>query len=167
MHIQLWVHTLESTFKYRRYKIHSHFYLFLSRFFPFDQQTCNIEIGSWSYDETTMVLKLKENAAESTSYDTNTAWELVDFSARESNTTFGDSKMIFRTLIFHMEIRRYWRIHFFYMLIPILLIQLLALMQFLLPCDAAEKVGKHVWQKKCSYNFNLAVPFSSLRLWSS
>ena len=87
-----------------------------------------------------MTLRLTEGAAEAFHYDKNTAWELIDFQANNESISFGGSDAVYDRLVFHLEIRRYPTIHFFYMLIPILLIQVLALMQFLLPCDAIEKV---------------------------
>jgi hypothetical protein len=118
-------------------------YAFLGRFFPFDEQSCDIELGSWSYDADSMDLRLKTGvAAEYSDYDDNTGWQLISFTAKEQNKSFSSEVTHYKTAVFKMVIRRYWTIHFFYMLIPILLIQLLSIMQFLLPCDSVEKVSR-------------------------
>ena len=46
----------------------------------------------------------------------------------------------FPTNVFQLVIRRHWVMHFMYILVPILLIRVMAIVQFLLPCDSGENV---------------------------
>ena len=49
-----------------------------STWYPFDDQTCDIKIGSWVYNGLKVNLKLMApEEADTSSYITNTEWDLV------------------------------------------------------------------------------------------
>ena len=49
-----------------------------STWYPFDDQTCDIKIGSWVYNGLKVNLKLMEpEEADTSSYIINTEWDLV------------------------------------------------------------------------------------------
>ena len=43
--------------------------------------------------------------------------------------------------LLQVKLSRFWVIHLYYMIMPIVFIQFLSVMQFLLPCDSGEKVS--------------------------
>ena len=44
--------------------------------FPFDQQICELKFGSWTYDESTVILKNKSSHGQLDSYIKNGEWFL-------------------------------------------------------------------------------------------
>ncbi|KAK7912410.1 hypothetical protein WMY93_012621 [Mugilogobius chulae] len=93
------------------------------RWFPFDEQRCELKFGSWSYDGWAIDLKMLE--ADISGYTSNGEWDLVAY----PDITY-TVVMRRRTLYYGLNL-----------LLPCILISTLALLVFLLPADSGEKIS--------------------------
>ncbi|XP_076465789.1 uncharacterized protein LOC143297366 [Babylonia areolata] len=110
--------------------------------FPFDTQACNLSFGSWAYHELEINLTEAEEAVDLSSYATNGQWEVLSFTVLRINPEFFGTH--FPQLIFTLALRRRHMFYILSLLFPCALIQLMASLAFLLPCDTNEKVGLEI-----------------------
>ncbi|BHF64788.1 Neuronal acetylcholine receptor subunit [Sparganum proliferum] len=132
------------------------------RYFPFDQQTCQIKLGSWTYNRKQVDLQFYSNrtSLDLSNYVTSGGWDIVDCPAnldeqpvpneerQEGEMEFG-GKVRYgtisirprgRQMTFHIVLRRKPLFYTTNMIIPCVLIALLSTCVFYLPTDAGEKI---------------------------
>ena len=108
------------------------------KYYPFDEQTCEVKVTSWSYDISRLDMTLESYSADTSRFAYNTGWGLVSFSA--AKTTQQDrSGRIYPCVIYSMKIRRRPIMPIFYLILPNILINVTAIMSFILPCDSSER----------------------------
>ena len=80
-------------------------------------------------------------AADTSSYFENSEWILVNMTATHNLVEYGCCPdKIYPDVTFKVTIRRRWLLPFLYLLFPNILVNLICLMQFFLPCDSSEKI---------------------------
>ena len=57
-------------------------------FFPFDEQTCFLTFGSWTYNSQHLDLALKNNTADLQKYTRNGQWTLVSVNATKNTVKY-------------------------------------------------------------------------------
>lgn len=57
------------------------------KLWPFDEQTCEIKIGSWTFSALQLDLKISDKAVE-TNYYHSIEWELISTSAERHETIY-------------------------------------------------------------------------------
>lgn len=104
-------------------------------YFPFDKQTCEIQIMAWDY--TTSVLKIKPSKATAnlTYYSENGAWELVSTETRSEYLSY------YSVVVFSLNLKRRPMYFVIYLLIPVFTMLFLNTLVFILPSDSGERVG--------------------------
>ncbi|KAL8566509.1 hypothetical protein ACOMHN_012327 [Nucella lapillus] len=110
--------------------------------FPFDTQTCNLTFGSWAYHGLELNLTSSEHAVDLSSYVTHGEWEVLSFTAVRIEPYF--SGLPYPQVVFTLVLRRRHLFYIFSMMFPCALIQLMASLAFLLPCETNEKVGLEI-----------------------
>ncbi|VDL91200.1 unnamed protein product [Schistocephalus solidus] len=132
------------------------------RYFPFDQQTCQIKLGSWTYNSKQVDLQFYSNrtSLDLSNYVTSGGWDIVDCPAnldvqpvpseerQEGEVEFGgkvrygtiSNRPRGRQMTFHIVLRRKPLFYTTNMIIPCVLIALLSTCVFYLPTDAGEKI---------------------------
>ena len=108
------------------------------KYYPFDEQTCEIIFSSWSYDVTKLDMTLESYSADSSRFAYNTGWGLVRFEASK-NTQQGRNGLTYPAVTYEIRIRRRPIMPVFYLVLPNLLINITAIMSFILPCDSSER----------------------------
>ncbi|KAI0220407.1 Neuronal acetylcholine receptor subunit alpha-2 [Lamellibrachia satsuma] len=111
--------------------------------YPFDQQTCVLKFGSWAFDQSVLDLDTTTaiDPADTSSYLVNSEWQLVSVTAKRQATEYGCCPDVhYIDVTFALTIRRRWLLPFFYLLFPNMLVNIICLMQFFLPCDSSEKI---------------------------
>lgn len=148
-----------------------------TEFFPFDDQICFLEFGSWVYDRTQLDIQILErydgkDPFTQDSFSENGEWEIV---ANRTRKVLRGRNSIYPTIIFELHLRR--RVLYFvyniivpcimlsvilqiilaYPLIPLSL-QVLTMVQFVLPCESCEKItlGLTVLLAYSVFSFNIA-----------
>lgn len=110
------------------------------RWFPFDEQRCELRFGSWTYDGNALELKMKDTEIES--YTPSGEWDLVELPG-EKKVTFYQCcpDTPYQDITYTAVLRRRALFYGLNLLLPGVLISTLALMVFLLPADSGEKIS--------------------------
>lgn len=108
---------------------------FDTRYFPFDEQTCDMKIMAWDYSVQEVLMYPQRPTIELNYYSENGAWELL------STETRAETLSSYSVVVFSVKLRR--RALFFVtnLLIPVFTMLLLNTLVFVLPSDSGERVG--------------------------
>jgi len=96
------------------------------RFFPFDQQTCVLTFGTWTYDESKIIYLVNESSATEEHYQSSSAWSLINFTMeayREKYTYFSRPFVNVKATI---VIKRKYAYHLFHLVLPTLIINFIS-----------------------------------------
>ncbi|GMT00172.1 hypothetical protein PENTCL1PPCAC_22346, partial [Pristionchus entomophagus] len=115
-------------------------------YFPFDDQTCFLEFGSWTYHGSLIDLRFTEDNAKDaidlSTYMNNGEWRLMSTPAVRSVINSTRTKRLYPVLTFYLNLRRRTLFYLFNIVLPSLLISIMTLMGFCLPAhDMSEKIG--------------------------
>ncbi|VDD88391.1 unnamed protein product [Enterobius vermicularis] len=102
-------------------------------FFPFDEQQCHMNFGSWTYNENEIKLDFVEGAyMDISEYRTSSIWDLIDAPASlVKNKSWIEYQII---------IRRKTLFYTVMLIIPTVLMAFLSVVVFYLPTDSREKI---------------------------
>ncbi|KAM9366746.1 neuronal acetylcholine receptor subunit alpha-7-like [Symphorus nematophorus] len=109
------------------------------RWFPFDEQRCDLKFGSWTYDGWSLDLKMLP--ADISGYIPNGEWDLVEVPGRKNERFYPCCPEPYPDVTFTVVMRRRTLYYGLNLLIPCVLISTLALLVFLLPADSGEKIS--------------------------
>ncbi|XP_008550877.2 acetylcholine receptor subunit beta-like 1 [Microplitis demolitor] len=109
-------------------------------YFPFDQQTCVMKFGSWTFngDQVSLALYNNKNFVDLSDYWKSGTWDIISVPAY-LNVYKGD----FPTetdITFYIIIRRKTLFYTVNLILPTVLISFLCVLVFYLPAEAGEKV---------------------------
>ena len=125
------------------YKIlHSYCLIDISEF-PFDTQKCKIMIGSWSYDESTLDLRIyaEDKGMDLSLYEKNVVWELKSTHAQRHTERYSCCPWLFVDLTYTLEFRRIPLYYLMTLVYPTMLLSFLSCVSFLFPADSGERVS--------------------------
>ncbi|VDD74036.1 unnamed protein product [Mesocestoides corti] len=100
------------------------------RFFPFDQQTCHMDLGSWTYTNNQIKFYNNQTTIDLSDYVANGGWDFLEASNRP----------ISARVTFKIVLRRKPLFYITNLIIPCILIVLLSVCVFYLPTNAGEKI---------------------------
>uniref|UniRef100_A0A1I8IAX4 Neur_chan_LBD domain-containing protein n=1 Tax=Macrostomum lignano TaxID=282301 RepID=A0A1I8IAX4_9PLAT len=108
------------------------------RYFPFDQQECEMKFGSWTFDATQVMLD-GPGVADMNSYWKSGSWDIIDCPGNVTKIEkVGQAPQTM--MIYTITIRRKTLFYTVNLIIPCVLISLLSVCVFYLPADAGEKM---------------------------
>lgn len=112
-------------------------------YFPFDQQTCEMIFGSWTYTGNAVSLKFYKNRnyVELSDYWKSGTWDIVEVPA--CLQSFNGSKWGTPTeslITYYITIRRKTLFYTVNLILPTVLISFLCILVFYLPAEAGEKI---------------------------
>ena len=112
------------------------------QYFPFDQQTCEMKFGSWTFKGEQLKFKfyLEMDFVDPTDYLKSGTWDIIDFPGeikRINDTESDDYKYL---IIFKFILRRKTLFYTVNLIIPCVLISFVSICVFALPADAGEKI---------------------------
>ncbi|KAL5006059.1 hypothetical protein ScPMuIL_017217 [Solemya velum] len=108
-------------------------------FFPFDTQDCEIELTSWAYSKSELILEHLGTAVNLEDLRENGEWEIV--SSRVLKHELTEPHETFTQLDFHLTLRRRPSFYVLHTILPVVLSSYLSMTVFLLPADSGEKVS--------------------------
>ena len=111
------------------------------RYFPFDEQVCELIFASWTFDLLRLNLDINSEEGDSTNYIKNGEWHLVKLTASRRIKKYSCCVEVYPEIIYTLTIRRRPLFYVFNMVFPCLLITLVAFLGFYLPPDCSEKVS--------------------------
>ena len=112
------------------------------KYFPFDQQICEMIFGSWAYTSKELILDYFENMrhVDLSDYVTSGTWDIIDGPASieyYNDTTRNKTKV---QMIYRIKMRRKSLFYTVNLIIPTVLMSFLSVGVFYLPTDDGEKI---------------------------
>ncbi|KAH7637673.1 Acetylcholine receptor subunit alpha-like 1 [Dermatophagoides farinae] len=119
-------------------------------YFPFDEQTCFMKFGSWTYDGYTIDLRhiheknddpVVEMGMDLSSFYLSVEWDLMAVPARRKVIFYSCCDTPYIDITFNLTLRRKTLFYTFNLIIPCVAISCLSILVFYLPSDSGEKVS--------------------------
>ena len=110
-------------------------------FFPFDEQTCLLTFGSWTYSSEYLDLALKSNTADLQKYTRNGQWTLVSVNATKNVVHYSCCEYPFVDITFTVHIRRRPLFYVQNLILPCILLATLTVFSFSLPPGSGERIA--------------------------
>ena len=105
--------------------------------FPFDDQTCEIKIGSWVYNGFKLNLRLQSDEADTSSIVTNPEWILVSAPAKRNEVYYECCPEPYQDITYSIHLRRRVSKYWSTVIIPQYLIALICLCAGFIPLTAS------------------------------
>ncbi|XP_022783554.1 neuronal acetylcholine receptor subunit alpha-3-like isoform X2 [Stylophora pistillata] len=110
------------------------------KFFPFDDQKCDLHFGSWTYDGLRVDLLNASNSVDLASYMSSGEFEMVEAPVKRIIVKYSCCPEPYPNVIFTLHIRRKVLFYFNNLIVPCFLITAFALLTFVLPPNTGERV---------------------------
>lgn len=109
-------------------------------YFPFDQQTCIMKFGSWTFtgDQVSLSLYNNKDYVDLSDYWKSGTWDIIEVPAYLN--VHNDSIPTETDITFYITIRRKTLFYTVNLILPTVLISFLCVLVFYLPAEAGEKV---------------------------
>ncbi|CCD68494.1 AcetylCholine Receptor [Caenorhabditis elegans] len=117
--------------------------------FPFDDQVCEMKFGSWTFHGYAIDLQIDDDTNGTQSMDLSTylvngEWQVISTNAKRVVSYYKCCPEPYPTVNYYLHIRRRTLYYGFNLIIPSLLISLMAILGFMFPPDAGEKITLEV-----------------------
>ncbi|XP_055874412.1 neuronal acetylcholine receptor subunit alpha-10-like isoform X3 [Biomphalaria glabrata] len=109
-------------------------------YFPFDDQTCELKFGSWTYDGFQVDITNRSSTVDLQNYVFSGEWELMDVRIRRTEAYYNCCMEPYPDVRFTIVIRRKTLYYLFNIIFPCLWLTILSLLGFWLPPDSGEKI---------------------------
>lgn len=109
--------------------------------FPFDVQTCSLTFGSWACNGLELDVTSKSNIADISAVVENAEWEIVESPIARHEIIYGCCPEPYPDITIYINLRRKPTHYIINIIIPSILITCVAVLGFILPVDAGEKIG--------------------------
>lgn len=106
------------------------------KYFPFDEQQCEMRFGSWTFDALQVRLKQEKPMVNLEDYLPSGTWDIIEVPGKEVD--FLDANRM--ELVYTFKIRRKTLFYTVNLIIPTVLISFLSIFVFYLPTDEGEKM---------------------------
>ncbi|RWS24734.1 Acetylcholine receptor subunit alpha-like 1 [Leptotrombidium deliense] len=119
-------------------------------FFPFDQQTCILKFGTWSYDGLQIDLKHKNQDGDSpdiplgidlSQFQLSVEWDVMNVPAKRREKFYTCCPNPYLDITFNITIRRKTLFYTVNLILPCVTISAMSMVVFYLPSDSGEKVS--------------------------
>ncbi|XP_028438687.1 neuronal acetylcholine receptor subunit alpha-2 [Perca flavescens] len=109
-------------------------------FFPFDQQSCKMKFGSWTYDRAKIDLISMASDVDQMDYWESGEWVIVNAVGKYNTKKYECCTEIYSDITYYFIIRRLPLFYTINLIIPCLLISCLTVLVFYLPSQCGEKI---------------------------
>ena len=109
-------------------------------FFPFDQQTCYMKFGSWTFEIKDLDIFSDDSPLYSNQYVKSAEWDLIDASKRRNIEYYACCEFPFSDVTLEFSFRRKPLYYIFNLILPCLIIMCMALLGFFLPPESGERI---------------------------
>ncbi|XP_050439466.1 acetylcholine receptor subunit alpha-L1-like [Adelges cooleyi] len=120
------------------------------RYFPFDQQTCFMKFGSWTYDGNQIDLQHMSQTPDSAkvnlgidlrAYYPSVEWDILAVPAERHEKYYSCCKEPYVDIFFNITLRRRTLFYTVNLIVPCVGISYLSVLVFYLPADSKEKIS--------------------------
>ena len=108
--------------------------------FPFDQQNCSLKFGTWTYHEALVNLTMKDEEADTSSYQQNAEWQLISAFATRNSVKYACCPEVYLDVTFEFIIQRKTIYYFNNLIIPCIIIASMVIFGFHTPPESGEKL---------------------------
>ncbi len=108
--------------------------------FPYDKQTCDVELSNRAYTTKHITLQLQSNEVDMSKYKENGLWK-VHSSVVLKHTVYDDDNSVYESIIYHFHLERKSKYFLFNFLVPCVVLSMVALLMFYVPPDSGEKMS--------------------------
>ncbi|XP_053172907.1 neuronal acetylcholine receptor subunit alpha-4-like isoform X4 [Scomber japonicus] len=109
-------------------------------FFPFDQQSCKMKFGSWTYDRAKIDLISMASDVDQMDYWESGEWVIMNAVGKYNTKKYECCTEIYADITYYFIIRRLPLFYTINLIIPCLLISCLTVLVFYLPSQCGEKI---------------------------
>ena len=109
--------------------------------FPFDEQQCLLEFGSWVFHGGKLDVLLHLQHVDKESYSENEEWLFYDSKAERRVTKYNCCPEPYPTVVFNVILKRRAMYYMLNLIIPCGLITIVSLFSFILPPNSGERVS--------------------------
>ena len=112
------------------------------KYFPFDEQECEMKFGSWTFngDQVGLTFYEEKERVDLSDYVNSGTWDIINCPGKLENSTDRVDGHIKKKMTFTLQIRRKTLFYTVNLIIPCVLISFLSVSVFYLPADAGEKM---------------------------
>lgn len=110
------------------------------KFFPFDDQKCDLHFGSWTYDGLRVDLLNASTSVDLASYMKSGEFQMVEAPVKRIIVKYSCCPEPYPNVIYTLHIRRKVLFYFNNLIVPCFLITAFALLTFVLPPNTGERV---------------------------
>ncbi|XP_063723693.1 acetylcholine receptor subunit beta-like 2 isoform X2 [Symsagittifera roscoffensis] len=108
-------------------------------YFPFDEHVCSLKFGPWTYN--TEECDVEGIRLTMNFLLPNTVWEVLNLSSKHVCEDYGDGIGNFSAIIYSIRVRRRSQFYVANIIIPSVAISYLTVFNFIIPCEAGEKIS--------------------------
>ncbi|CAG2223637.1 unnamed protein product [Mytilus edulis] len=108
-------------------------------FFPYDIQTCEVELASWGFPSTAVNLSFLKTHVNLNNYRTNGEWDLL--STDQHHGEIIEDDLTYSELLFSLHVQRLPGYYLMSVIFPVIVTAVLTSVTFMLPVESGEKVG--------------------------
>ncbi|XP_042221624.1 neuronal acetylcholine receptor subunit alpha-10-like [Homarus americanus] len=126
-------------------------------YFPFDDQTCILKLGSWIYDGFQVDVTNRTAEVDLTNYIPNGEWELLEARIIRNVIYYSCCPEPFPDVTITITIRRKTLYYMYNVVLPCMMMSVLTLLVFCLPPDSGEKIALGVTVLLAFSVFMLAI----------
>ncbi|XP_054771519.1 neuronal acetylcholine receptor subunit alpha-10-like [Lytechinus pictus] len=109
-------------------------------YYPFDQQECTLKMGSWQHDR--KFIDYLDGAADSATEQHNGEWDTTSIKAHSNIKVYSccpDKE--YPDVTFTINISRKPLFYVVNLIVPCVMISMMSVLEFILPCNSGEKVS--------------------------
>lgn len=119
-------------------------------YFPFDEQTCTMKFGTWTYDGNSVDLKHKSqsgdtplivNGMDLSEFYLSVEWDVMSVPAKRTEQYYSCCDTPYIDITFNITMRRKTLFYTVNLIIPCVIISGLSVVVFYLPPDSGEKIS--------------------------
>ena len=129
---------------YKPLRVVTHCHLNVQNF-PFDMQSCKLQLGSWAYELKEVELNLYTDPFEDSfqGKPKSSAWEILSISADYQHTEFQTLTSVYiqKDIVFTLSLKRKPSSYISYIIVPGIMLDTVALFTFLLPIRSGERIN--------------------------
>ena len=116
--------------------------IFNLTYFPYDQQTCKLKFGSWSYDDTEIYLNEGiNNSIDLDNYQEHEEWTLTDYYTKKNSIKYSCCENYYHDIEFYYTIRRKPNYYVLNIIVPTFATATLIILTLLVPWNSGERIS--------------------------
>lgn len=126
-------------------------------YFPFDDQTCILKLGSWTYNGFQVDVMNRTEDVDLSNYVPNGEWELLEASINRNVVYYSCCPEPFPDVTITLIIRRKTLFYMYNIVLPCMMMSVLTLLVFCMPPESGEKIALGVTVLLAFSVFMLAI----------